>query len=75
MQFAICDRVNGNSMGSIFAQVNHFSASKMTPPVYQDIATTYTSLFTECGDYADAGGKPLPNTGFRFSRSAAIPSR
>ena len=24
--------------------------------IYQDMATTYTALFTECGDYVKAGG-------------------
>lgn len=30
-------------------------SGKMSPPIYQDMATTYTSLFVECGDYVKAG--------------------
>jgi hypothetical protein len=29
-------------------------SGKMTPPSFQDMATTYTALFTECGDYVKA---------------------
>jgi hypothetical protein len=29
-------------------------SGKMTPPIYQDMATTYTSLFVECGEYVKA---------------------
>jgi hypothetical protein len=31
-------------------------SGKFTPAIYQDMATTYTALFTECGDYVKAGG-------------------
>lgn len=31
-------------------------SGKMTPPTTQDMATTYTALFVECGDYVKADG-------------------
>ena len=42
--------------GALLAGLGELVKSgKMTPPAYQDMATTYTALFTECGDYVKAG--------------------
>ena len=30
-------------------------SGEMTPAIYQDMATTYTAFFVECGDYVKAG--------------------
>lgn len=41
--------------GALMAAMGAMAQSgKMTPPIYQDMATTYTSLFVECGDYVSA---------------------
>jgi hypothetical protein len=43
--------------GALLAGMGELAQSgKMTPPIYQDMATTYTALFSECGDYVKAGG-------------------
>ena len=43
--------------GALLAGMGELAQSgKMTPPIYQDMATTYTAFFTECDEYVKAGG-------------------
>jgi hypothetical protein len=43
--------------GALLAGMGEFAQSgKMTPATTQDMATTYTAFFVECGDYVTAGG-------------------
>ncbi|RZK02660.1 MAG: hypothetical protein EOO76_06045 [Novosphingobium sp.] len=43
--------------GALLAGMGALAQSgKMTPPDFQDMATTYTALFTEAGEYVKAGG-------------------
>lgn len=40
---------------ALLGRMGEFAQSgKMTPATTQDMATTYTSLFVECGDYVSA---------------------
>jgi hypothetical protein len=42
---------------ALLAGMGEFAQSgKMTPAIYQDMATTYTALFVECAPYVKAGG-------------------
>jgi hypothetical protein len=42
--------------GALLAGMGEMAQSgKMTPAIYQDMATTYTAFFVECGDYVKAG--------------------
>ena len=51
---AIYDAESDNP-GALMAAMGELAQSgKMTPPIYQDMATTYTSLFVECGEYVKA---------------------
>ncbi len=51
---AIYDAESDNP-GALMAAMGELAQSGgMTPPIYQDMATTYTALFTECGDYVKA---------------------
>ena len=41
--------------GALLGAMGEFAQSgKMTPPTTQDMATTYSALFTECGEYVKA---------------------
>ena len=41
--------------GALMAGIGALAQSgKMTPPIYQDMATTYTALFTGCDEYVKA---------------------
>ena len=41
--------------GKLLADMGAFAQSgKMSPPTTQDMATTYTAFFVECGDYVKA---------------------
>lgn len=52
---AIYDAESDNP-GALLAAMGEFAQSgKMTPATTQDMATTYTALFTECGEYVKAG--------------------
>lgn len=43
--------------GALLAGMGELAQSgKMTPPIYQDMATTYTAFFVECDEYVKAGG-------------------
>jgi hypothetical protein len=42
--------------GALLAGMGEFAQSgKMTPAIYQDMATTYTAFFVECAPYVKAG--------------------
>jgi hypothetical protein len=52
---AIYDAETDNP-GALMAAMGELAQSgKMTPPIYQDMATTYTALFAECDEYVKAG--------------------
>lgn len=41
--------------GALMAGIGALAQSgKMTPPSHQDMATTYTAMFAECGEYVKA---------------------
>jgi len=54
-QFLAIYDAEADDPGALLAKMGEFAQSgKMTPATTQDMATTYTALFTECDEYLSA---------------------